>query len=356
MDTCDFGCVDNLCQLLQKIDLIVFVYFAIEMLIKMVAMGVIGQKSYLSQPWNIFDFIICVVGSTEYVYMRGGSDGGVVSKGGINFSVIRTFRVLRPLRAINRIPSLKILVELLLESLPMLGNVLVFAFFIFFVFGVCGIQLWAGILRNRCYFPQTDSFHQWITTNNFTHFYEEMPAFYQRPSSPDFVCSPLFGMLQCSDIADYEEEASICYQLFHGEEVEFCQILVSNYTDCRPDAANPSRDSVSFDNIGAAWIAIFQVINLESWTEVMYFIQDAYSFWVWIYFVILIVVSSSSLFNFCPTLNLKMLKDWFIFCFESLPCCYCKSFSRGKTKTSHGKSRVWGHAIVFVWPNYRTVN
>lgn len=35
----------------------------------------------------------------------------------------------------------------------------------------------------------------------------------------------------------------------------------------------------------------FQVISLEGWTDVLYFVQDAHSFWNWIYFVLLIVVS-----------------------------------------------------------------
>ena len=38
-------------------------------------------------------------------------------------------------------------------------------------------------------------------------------------------------------------------------------------------------------------IALFQVISLEGWTDIMYYIQDAHSFWDFIYFVLLIVVS-----------------------------------------------------------------
>jgi hypothetical protein len=34
-----------------------------------------------------------------------------------------------------------------------------------------------------------------------------------------------------------------------------------------------------------------QIISLESWVTIMYYIQDAHSFWNWIYFVFLIVVS-----------------------------------------------------------------
>lgn len=41
---------------------------------------------------------------------------------------------------------------LLLDTLPMLGNVLLLCFFVFFIFGIIGVQLWAGLLRQRCFF------------------------------------------------------------------------------------------------------------------------------------------------------------------------------------------------------------
>ena len=33
----------------------------------------------------------------------------------------------------------------------MLGNVLLLCFFVFFIFGIVGVQLWKGLLRNRCF-------------------------------------------------------------------------------------------------------------------------------------------------------------------------------------------------------------
>lgn len=47
--------------------------------------------------------------------------------------------------------GMRILVMLLLDTLPMLGNVLLLCFFVFFIFGIIGVQLWAGLLRQRCY-------------------------------------------------------------------------------------------------------------------------------------------------------------------------------------------------------------
>ncbi|CAB0018888.1 unnamed protein product, partial [Nesidiocoris tenuis] len=46
---------------------------------------------------------------------------------------------------------MRILVMLLLDTLPMLGNVLLLCFFVFFIFGIVGVQLWEGILRQRCF-------------------------------------------------------------------------------------------------------------------------------------------------------------------------------------------------------------
>ena len=45
------------------------------------------------------------------------------------------------------------------------------------------------------------------------------------------------------------------------------------------------------------------MISLEGWTDIMYYVQDAHSFWDWVYFVLLIVVSHILfLFFFFPPL------------------------------------------------------
>ncbi len=75
------------------------------------------------------------------------------------------------------------------------------------------------------------------------------------------------------------------------------------YTDCKAGEFNPFNGAISFDNIGLAWVAIFLVISLEGWTDVMYFVQDAHSFWNWLYFVLLIVVRTM-IEHLCPTSNL----------------------------------------------------
>jgi len=60
---------------------------------------------------------------------------------------------------------------LLLDTLPMLGNVLMLCFFVFFIFGIVGVQLWAGRLRNRCYLvlPDNISVDRSVATTTCCH-------------------------------------------------------------------------------------------------------------------------------------------------------------------------------------------
>lgn len=56
------------------------------------------------------------------------------------------------------------------------------------------------------------------------------------------------------------------------------------------------------NNNDSCFVVLFflKVISLEGWTDIMYYVQDAHSFWDWIYFVLLIVVRHSELvFCFC---------------------------------------------------------
>ncbi len=74
---------------------------------------------------------------------------------------------------------------------------------------------------------------------------------------------------------------------------EYCINLSRYYTQCRPGAPNPFQGAITFDNILLAWVAIFQVISLEGWADIMYIVQDSHSFYDFFYFVLLIVVRLS---------------------------------------------------------------
>uniref|UniRef100_A0A2I3GNJ2 Calcium voltage-gated channel subunit alpha1 I n=1 Tax=Nomascus leucogenys TaxID=61853 RepID=A0A2I3GNJ2_NOMLE len=222
----------------------------------------------------------------------------------INLSAIRTVRVLRPLKAINRVPSMRILVNLLLDTLPMLGNVLLLCFFVFFIFGIIGVQLWAGLLRNRCFLEENFTIQGDVA----------LPPYYQ-PEEDDempFICSLSGdnGIMGCHEIPPLKEQGRECclskddvYDFGAGRQDLNASGLCVNwnryYNVCRTGSANPHKGAINFDNIGYAWIVIFQVITLEGWVEIMYYVMDAHSFYNFIYFILLIIVGSFFMINLC---------------------------------------------------------
>nr|XP_020838314.1 voltage-dependent T-type calcium channel subunit alpha-1I isoform X1 [Phascolarctos cinereus]XP_020838315.1 voltage-dependent T-type calcium channel subunit alpha-1I isoform X1 [Phascolarctos cinereus]XP_020838316.1 voltage-dependent T-type calcium channel subunit alpha-1I isoform X1 [Phascolarctos cinereus] len=290
----DMDCLSDRCKILQVFDDFIFIFFAMEMVLKMVALGIFGRKCYLGDTWNRLDFFIVMAGMVEYS----------LDLQNINLSAIRTVRVLRPLKAINRVPSMRILVNLLLDTLPMLGNVLLLCFFVFFIFGIIGVQLWAGLLRNRCFLEE-----------NFTVQGDvALPPYYQ-PEEDDempFICSLSGdnGIMGCHEIPPLKEQGRECclskddFAYYSAAHQDFnasgmCVNWNRYYNVCRTGSVNPHKGAINFDNIGYAWIVIFQVITLEGWVEIMYYVMDAHSFYNFIYFILLIIVGSFFMINLC---------------------------------------------------------
>ena len=69
---------------------------------------------------------------------------------GEGFSAIRVVRLLRPLRTINSIPNMSSLVSTILNSLPIMFDVMVLFLFILIIFGTVATQLLGGHLIKRC--------------------------------------------------------------------------------------------------------------------------------------------------------------------------------------------------------------
>ena len=58
----DEVCATTRCQVLAIFDHFIFGFFAIEMLIKITAMGLIGKTTYLAETWNRLDMFIVTAG------------------------------------------------------------------------------------------------------------------------------------------------------------------------------------------------------------------------------------------------------------------------------------------------------
>jgi voltage-dependent calcium channel T type alpha-1G len=152
---------------------------------------------------------------------------------------------------------------LLLDTLPMLGNVLLLCFFVFFIFGIVGVQLWKGILRNRCFFDFNRTLMGDLIDESFQNTY------YKPDHTDSFICADAqsAGMTTCAEIPPYINNTRICNGTIdllrlpdYGMNESICVNWNAYYTKCRASYKNPFKGAISFDNIGFAWIAIFQVI------------------------------------------------------------------------------------------------
>lgn len=112
-------------------------------MLKVIGMGFfLDEGSYLRDAWNWLDFIVVLSSLlTEIPAMK-------------SVSGMRTFRLMRPLRSLTTMPSMKILISTLLASVAQLGGVLVLALFFFTIFAILGISLWIGSIHKRCRLTQ----------------------------------------------------------------------------------------------------------------------------------------------------------------------------------------------------------
>lgn len=99
---------------------------------------IFGKNSYLKDNWNKLDFIVVITGGMQLF-----SDS---NKG----SALRTIRLLRPLRSINKIKGIRVIVGSLIESLPAMVNVALFLLFIIVLFSTFGLHLFSQMYEYRC--------------------------------------------------------------------------------------------------------------------------------------------------------------------------------------------------------------
>lgn len=211
-------------------DVFLYIYTA-ECVMKIIGLGAFShENAYFRQYWNLLDFFIVLVSLMSKI-----------SSMDLNLVALRAFRILRPLKSISTIPGLRILFLTLMYSFKLLMTSIALLVFFFMIFAIAGLQLWMGILKNRCIDLQTGEF---------------MDEYY--------TC----GAFEC-DV---------------GQE-------------CVRGLDNPEYGMVNFDNIFIAFLMIFQCVTLEGWTNVMMYVQKAFSFWVFLYFIPMVFIGAYFLLN-----------------------------------------------------------
>ena len=99
--------------LLAAIETIFTVLFTLECVVLVISRGFFfGDTTYLRDPWRVMDFIIVITGLVSF------------SPSASNLTGFRTMRALKPLKTINGVPGMRMLVSTLLDSIPLLIDVL----------------------------------------------------------------------------------------------------------------------------------------------------------------------------------------------------------------------------------------
>lgn len=108
--------------------------FTSEAVVKIVAQGfILSKKTYLRDPWNILDFVVVVTSLLSFLPNVNG------------ISILRAFRLFKPLRNLQQFPSMRLLMRTLMGSAERLQYMIIFYFFVMMIFAIIGVNLMQGI-------------------------------------------------------------------------------------------------------------------------------------------------------------------------------------------------------------------
>ena len=313
------------CSISQRVDFFFLIVFTIEMLIKMLAMGLMLPKNaYLRSAWNWLDFVVVSVG---YLEMSAQGLPGI--------KAIRLVKALRPLRSLQRIRGLRVLVQCILEALPQMINVSVFLIFMLVIFGLFGQAFFAGKLRHTCHDCSGDidaygnCLGEWESSGetcdaecewndngtlksackslgNLTYQLEQDRHNYRWSYScradQQCLCTSKDKLTSPWELPEWGEGEP---SLDTGDRggplgVQKPEYGVPNYAVASPSCdylSNPNYGITSFDSMLWAMVSLFQAISLEGWVDMMYQLMDGTSALVVIYFILLILVGALVVMN-----------------------------------------------------------
>ena len=156
---------------------------------------------------------------------------------GFSLASLRSLRILRPLRTVSKLKNLKALIITVFNSIPYLVEILVVMVFVFLVFAIAGLQLFRGLLQNRCF--------------------EELTGI---PHKNDRLCG---GKYTCP-------ENFVCGKMGY----------------------NPNFEATGFDDIITSIIVVFQIVTLEGWTQVMYFVFSSFTEITFFFFFLIVFLGA----------------------------------------------------------------
>ncbi|MDC0510864.1 ion transporter [bacterium] len=127
---------DGLVTTLHVLDVLFFLIFWVECLLKIAAYGFLG---YIQDGWSRLDFFVVVMTTVDVVAQAVSSDSAAGWA-----RIFRVFRVLRPLRVASKFENIRVIVDALVSSIGAVSATLFLAAFFFVVFAILGTNMFMG--------------------------------------------------------------------------------------------------------------------------------------------------------------------------------------------------------------------
>jgi len=227
--------------------------------LKILALGLVLHKdSYLRNVWNLLDFIVVTTGVL--------SSYAEIMKINFDLKMLRSMKVLRPLRLIGKAQSLQVVLKSIIKAMAPLAQIGLLVLFAIVVFAIIGLEFYSGVLHTTC--VSLEDLETIVREGDL-----ETPCY-----CPD--------VSDCDNIKDAKKRDSGAH---------FCSLNIST---CLDIWKGPNSGITSFDNIFFSMLTVFQCITMEGWTTVLYMMNDALgTSFNWIYFIVLIIIGSFFMLN-----------------------------------------------------------
>ncbi|KAH8064513.1 hypothetical protein JL722_1389 [Aureococcus anophagefferens] len=284
-------------DLIERAEIPFTALFLVEFVLKVFAMGFAGEEgAYLSDNWNLVDFVVVLTSVVELLPIGGGAGG---------LGALRAMRLLRPLRTLTRVPGLKKLVEGILSAGPKLVDVGLFFSFPFLLFGIVGVQLFMGQLHGRCRttpYPVVANYSLYGNGTNYADFavwYDAKDCYWPLDEDDGRFCALHTGgpgLLKCAHAtsklapdewrwcgSNYDALGNLRFTPLKKRDAGDGDGPIESWFHAGAkqgdDSGVWSEDLnfgyTSFDNYLLGLVTIFQTITLEGWSDVMFMYEDA---------------------------------------------------------------------------------
>ena len=159
-----------------------------------------------------------------------------------SLSALRTFRVFRALKSVAVIPGLKTIVSAVVFSVKNLADVIILTIFMLAIFALMGLQLYMGVLSQKCVRMYPEDPDDWKVWGNLS---DETWDFYMHNESNWWVdedgnyglCGNSSGAGKCPD----------------------------NFACLQGYGPNPNFGYTSFDNFFTAYLTAFRIMTQDFW-------------------------------------------------------------------------------------------